>query len=111
MTYSMDLRERVVAAIQAGEAIASVARRFSVSRPTVRDWRGRSRCDALMPGKPGPTSPTKLTAEDDAVMREAIACRPGMTANELRPLLSVPVVESTVCRRLKKLGLSPKRSR
>lgn len=111
MTYSMDLRERVVAAVEAGEAIASVARRFSVSRPTVRDWRERSRCDALRPGKPGATSPTKLTPADDRVMREAVAHRPGITANELRPLLSVAVVESTVCRRLKKLGLSLKKSR
>ena len=44
MTYSMDLRERVVAAVESGQSIAAVSRRFEVSRPTVRDWRrGRRR--------------------------------------------------------------------
>ena len=32
MTYSMDLRERVVAQVESGETIAEVARRFAVSR-------------------------------------------------------------------------------
>ena len=30
MAYSMDLRRRVVVAVEAGQAIAAVARRFSV---------------------------------------------------------------------------------
>lgn len=45
------------------------------------------------------------------MMREAVARRPGITANELRALLSVEVAECTVCRRLKRLGLSLKKSR
>ena len=110
MTYSMDLRERVVAAVEAGDTIAAVARRFAVSRPTVRGWRDRARRGELSPGKPGPRGPIKLTADDDRVMREAVAARPGITAWELRPRLSVPVVDSTICRRLKKLGLSLKKS-
>ena len=44
-------------------------------------------------------------------MRRLIAVKPGITAKELMPQLSVVVVESTVCRRLKKLGLSLKKSR
>ncbi len=111
MTYSMDLRERVVAAVQDGEAVASVARRFCVARPTVRDWRERACRHALTPGVPGPKGPTKLTPADDRVMREQVAARPGVTAMELIPLLGVTVVESTVCRRLKKLNLSLKKNR
>ena len=111
MAYSMDLRERVVAAVNRGEAIAAVAQRFEVARPTVRDWRDRARRDALMPGVPGPKSPTKITPEDDRLMRDMIAKRPGITANELRAMLSVEVAECTVCRRLKKLGLTLKKSR
>lgn len=42
LTYSMDLRKRVVIEVEAGESIASVARRCSASRPTVRNWRKRS---------------------------------------------------------------------
>jgi transposase len=107
----MDLRERVVAAAVAGESVAAVARRFGVTRPTVRDWRDRHRRGALGPGVPGPKGPVKLTAADDAVMREQVRARPGVTASELIPHLSVEVVGSTVCRRLLKLGLTLKKSR
>lgn len=110
MTYSMDLRERVVAAVVAGEAIAVVARRFDVARPTVRDWRDRSRRGELTPGVPGPKGPVKLTEADDQLMRERVAARPGITAMQLIPMLSVEVAECTVCRRLKKLGLRFKKS-
>lgn len=110
MAYSMDLRERVVSAVEAGDTIAAVARRFKVSRPAVRDWRDRARRGELTPGKPGPRGPIKLTADDDRVMREAVAARPGITAWELRPLLSVQVAVCTICRRLIKLDLSLKKS-
>lgn len=40
-----------------------------------------------------------------------VAARPGVTANELRPLRSVAVAECTVCRRLNKLGLRLQKSR
>ena len=111
MGYSMDLRERVVAAVKEGQTISVVARRFSISRPAVRDWRDRAGRDELAAGKPGPKGPMKLTASDDRLMREQIAKRPGITAKELMAMLSVSVVESTVCRRLKRLGLSLKKSR
>jgi transposase len=109
MAYSMDLRERVVAA--GDDTIAAAARRFSVSRPTVRDWRDRAQRGALSPGVPGPKGPTKLTEADDELMRQHVSARPGITAKELMSMLSVSVAESTVCRRLKKLGLSLKKSR
>ena len=111
MAYSMDLRERVVAAVKEGQTISVVARRFSVSRPAVRDWRDRAGRDELEAGKPGPKGPRKLTPQDDALMREQIAKRPGITAKELMPMLSVDVSISAICRRLIKLGLSLKKSR
>ena len=111
MTYSMDLRERVVTAVESGEAIASVARRFSVAWPTVRDWRDRHRRGELTPRTPGPKGSVKLTAADEQRMGQAVAAQPGITAKQLIPMLSVQVVGSTVCRALKRLGLSLKRSR
>lgn len=111
MTYSMDLRERVVASMHAGQAIAVVARRYGVQRSTVRDWRDRAACNTLAPGTPGPKSPTKLTAADEQLMREQIAAHPGITLRELQGMLSVRVAESTICRALKRMGLSFKKSR
>lgn len=111
MAYSMDLRQRVVAALERGQRVSAVARQFSVSHTAAHDWQQRARQGRLTPGKPGPTGPRVLTAADDQVMRQQVAKRPGITAKQLMPLLSVAVVESTVCRRLKKLGLRLKKSR
>lgn len=110
MAYSMDLRLKVLAALDRGESQASVARRFEVSARTLRRLKKRRESGRLEPDKTGPQDPIKLTAADDRVMRESVAARPGITANELRPLLSVAVVECTVCRRLNKLGLRLKKS-
>lgn len=105
MTYSMDLRERVVAQLEAGETIAAVARRFSVSRPTVRNWRERARHDALHPQVPGPRRPHKLTEADDQQLRYYAASKRPVTARELAGMLSVPVTVATVYRRLNRLNL------
>ena len=41
MSYSLDLRERVVAFVREGGGKAGAARRFSVSRKTVYNWLSR----------------------------------------------------------------------
>lgn len=111
MTYSMDLRERVVQAVEGGDSVTQAARRFKVSRPAVRDWRDRARRGELTPGTPGPKGPVKLTGADDRVMRQQVAARPGITARELAPMLGVTVTVATVCRRLIQLGLRVKKRR
>ena len=110
MAYSMDLRKRVVSSVGEEKSITWVSRRFRVARSTVRDWVARHHRGELAPGTPGPKGSVKLTATDESMLRQAIATHPGMTAKQLMPLLGVPVVESTVCRALKRLGLSLKRS-
>ncbi|MEM6552019.1 MAG: hypothetical protein AAF750_07820, partial [Planctomycetota bacterium] len=94
-----------------GESQASVARRFELGERTVRRFKRRRDRDELAPHKTGPRSPTKLTPADNQLMREQVARTPGITALQLRPMLSVEVAECTICRRLKKLGLSLKKSR
>ncbi len=110
MAHSMDLRLRVLWALDDAQSIARVARRFVVARSTVRDWRDRRAADRLEPGVPGPKDHVKLTDADVQLMRDQIDQQPGITAKQLIPLLSVTVVESTVCRALKKMGLSLKKS-
>jgi transposase len=107
MAYSMDLRERVVEAAEA-EPQSVVAERFGVSRPTVKEWRERAERGELEPDKPGPKGPLKFTSADDAYLRRKVEEQPGITARELLPGLSCRVDESSVCRRLRELGLSLK---
>jgi len=51
MTYSVDLRSRVVAFVQDGGSKAEAARRFDVCRPCVYDWLKRG---SLEPKRHGP---------------------------------------------------------
>jgi transposase len=111
MTYSMDLRKRVVVALNRGESVAAAARKFEVARSTAGDWHKRAVAGQLEPDRPGPTCPRKLTPADDRILREHVAARPGITAKELMRLIGGKVVESTVDRRLIALGLRLKKSR
>ena len=111
MAYSMDFRSRVVAALGRGESQASIAERFEISERTVRRFKKPHEAGRLAADKTGPRTPMKLTPEDDQLMREQVAKRPGITANELRAMLSVEVAQCTVCRRLIKIGLTLKKSR
>jgi transposase len=109
--YGMDLRRKIVAALEQGQTVALVARRFDVDQKTVRSYRRRAAEDRLTPDRCGPKCHTKLTDVDLALMREQVAANPGVTLRQLQGMLSVSVAESTVCRALKKLNLSFKKSR
>jgi transposase len=111
MAYSMDLRKRVVAAVEAGGSLAEVSRRFDVSRPAVRDWCARAKQGRLEANRPGPTKPRKFTPDDDQFLLQQVRLRPGITARELVGLLHNKVSLWSVCRRLSELGLSLKKSR
>ena len=112
MVIPVAMRRKMVAAVGRGESVASVARRFEVTQRGLhmllkRLREGRS----IEPDKPGPKGPTKLTPADDAKMLALIEADPGITLKRIAGRLSVEVAESTVCRRLKKLGLTLKKSR
>ena len=109
--YGMTLRRRIVAALDSGQSVAATARRFSIDPKTVRSYRRRAAQGRLAPDPSGPRNPIKLTAQDLRMLREQVAAEPGVRLRELRGKLSVDVAESTVCRTLKKLGLSLKKSR
>ena len=109
--YLMDMRKKVMSALDRGESIASVSGRFEVSRRTIDRWIQRRSAGKLAHDRCGPKGPVKLTPADDQTLREALRAEPGLTLMQLRALLSVTVAESTVCRRLKKLQLTLKKSR
>ena len=84
--YSMDLRERVLAALDAGMTYDEVSLLFDVSRATVGRWRTRQRttgscAPGTSPGRPPGVATAldagivaQLMAHPDATLREHTAC-------------------------------------
>jgi len=111
MRIPIETRKKMLAAVERGEAVASVARRFEVTERGLHKLIKRCRQRGTVePAKPGPKAPTKLRPEDDAKMLEMIREDPGVTLREIASRLSVEVVESTVSRRLTALGVSLKKN-
>lgn len=112
MAIPIQTRRKMLEAIERGESIASVARRFEVTQQGLHKLRRTVReRGTLAPAKTGPKGHVKLTEADLRLMRDQIAANPGVTLMQLRDMLSVEVAESTVCRALQKMGLSYKKSR
>lgn len=62
--YSMDLRDRAIARVQASESVRSVAAALSISAATVVHWSQRYRASgSAAPGKVGGHTPRLLTGE------------------------------------------------
>ena len=97
--YSIDLRQKVVSAVDRGEPQSSVAKRYEISAKTVGRWIGRRDAGQLEADRGGPKGPIKLSEADDEVLRSALADEPGLTLGQLSEKLSVMVVKSTICRR------------
>ena len=78
----MDLRVRVVEAVEGGMARTEVARVFAVSLPTIKRWlRQRRETSALAP-KPVPGPAAVKTAGLPAALPARLAVRPGATLAE-----------------------------
>jgi transposase len=83
--YSLDLRERVVAAVAAGESCRAVAATFKVSVASVVKWSQRFRSTGSAAARPlGGNRPYALAGERDWLLRR-LAEQPDVT---LRALLA-----------------------
>lgn len=107
--YSMDLRERVIGACDAGEPTKAVATRFGVSRAWVRRLKQhrRERGD-ILPRNGGGSRGRKI---DRQLLAELVQQQPDATLVELRDRLGVSVTLWAICKALRELKLSYKKSR
>ncbi len=86
--YSMDLRERLVAAVEAGESRRSAARRFGVSPSIAVKWLQRVRqTGSVAPDKIGGRRRPALEAHREWVLAR-IAEKPDLTLRALAAELS-----------------------
>jgi putative transposase len=102
MTYSEDLRKRVVDFVKNGGKKKQAARLFCVSLWCVRDWVNRP---SLAPQKAGPKSPWKLKPTR---LTKEIEATPDAYLDELAETLGVS--RSTVGYGLKRLRLTRKKN-
>ena len=87
--YSVDLRERVMAAVATGRSITEVASQFSVSRDAIHDWKRRHAETGSWAPTPrrGGRSPA-LSPAQDRLLRDQIDAVPDATIDELRAWLA-----------------------
>lgn len=86
--YSLDLRERVVAAVVSGETCRSVAERFDVGVSSVVRWSQRARETGSPAARPrGGQRPLALAGERDWLLRR-LGETPDLTLRSLLPELA-----------------------
>ena len=103
MSYSLDLRQRVLDFVNEGGAKAEAARRFKVSRGRIYVWL-RLPPDQLSAQKPGPKGAHKL---DMAKLAETIQAEPDLLQKELAQRFGV--CESTIHHARKRLQITRKK--
>jgi transposase len=110
--YSLDLRKRVVGAVEAGGSCRAVAERFGVAVSSVVKWSQRYRATgSVAPGKMGGHRPVILEPHR-AFIADRIKHTAHLTVSRLREELAargVYVCRDTVWRFLRREGLSFKK--
>lgn len=108
-TYSMDLRERVLADCDGGIKTKKVAVKYRVSPAWVRRLKQRRRETGGFGPKTGPTRVPSWLPHVERI-RRAVESAPDATLVELRERLRLKIGISTLCRALQALKLTFKKS-
>ena len=108
--YSMDLRKRVLAACDAGLQTSEVAEKFEVSPAWVRRLKQRRRETGEIAPRQGKTGPKPKLQDHTEELERLVEETPDATLEELRQQLNVAVSVATICRALKALGITLKKS-
>ena len=114
-TYSVDLRERLLRAIDAGLGVGEAARLFGVGRATIKRWRRQGRLTGSVAPQPKPGRRPKITPFDYPALAAQVAAAPDATLAEhcaqWDASHGVHVSEAAMCRLLQRLQLPLKKSR
>lgn len=105
---SNDIRERVLAAADAGGGTRAVAARFMVSESWVRRLKQRRREAGETAPRVPRRRPPALAAQADAI-RRAVADTPDATLAELKTRLGLATSSATLWRAVRALGLTVKK--
>jgi transposase len=109
--YSLDLRQRIVAAVDAAEGtLADIAHLFHVSVSCITRLLQRRREAGSLAPKPHAGGPRpKLTAHDEQRLLALLHQQPDATLTELRDRLGVPCSIMTIARALRRHRITRKK--
>jgi transposase len=113
-SYSMDLRERLVAGRQRGQSADELSRLFGVSKRSVeRYWKRLTQEGTLQVRQRGGYRRSKLEGHDER-LRQWIGEEPDLTLEQLRNRLlgqlDIAIGTTALWHRLEKLGLTFKKN-
>lgn len=110
--YSLDLRERIVAAVEAGESKVNVAKRFRVGLATVKRYVKRAN-EGRLEAEKRPGQQPWLDALGQKALDQQVKDYPGWTleqrADKLFEDTGVRLKKSAIGKYLKRLGITHKK--
>src|SRR5918994_1526639 len=113
--YSVDLRERLLRAIDAGLSQAEVARLFGVGTATIARWRRRQRERGSVAPRPRVGRPRRIGRAQERALLAQVRALPDATLREhcaqWEAEQGMHLSESTMSRALARLGWPLKKSR
>jgi putative transposase len=113
--YSQDLRERAIAALEAGKTQAEVAAQFQIHKSTLEKWWYRWRDTGSCAALPPASGPQRTLQAAEKFIRAEVKKQPDLTLEELcervRAAKGLDASPSMMCRELKILNLPRKKSR
>jgi transposase len=114
--YSQDLRDRAVAAYEAGEGSeAAVAARFGLHKSTLEKWLYRKRDTGSCAALPHASGPARTLQACDEFIRTEVKKQPDVSLAELcervEAARGISASVSMMCRELQRLDLPRKKSR
>ena len=111
--YSVDLRRRIVSAVESGTPKAQAARTFSVSLSSVKRYLNKvQRGESLAPKK-RPGSLPKLDEKARTLLEDDLRERPYLTLQDrceyIEVMTGLSVSRSTMCRAIARIGSTRKK--
>jgi transposase len=111
--YSVDLRRRIVSAVESGMSKAQAARTFSVSFSSVKRFVDKAEKGESLAPKKRPGSSPKLDEKTRKLLEEDIRERPYLTLRDrcgyIEAMTGLWVSRSSMCRAMAKIGPTRKK--
>src|SRR5215212_1089216 len=111
--YSVDLRRRIVSAVESGISKAQAARAFSVSLSSVKRYVNKAERGESLAPKKRPGSAPKLDEKAKKLLEDDLRERPYLTLQDRcdykQAITGLSVSRSTMCRAIARIGSTRKK--